>query len=99
MNFKPTLEIAKNSVKECILEYNKNFNSKLTAQDLENLKQEYEKDYKSGGEGYLKSFKMYTITEIALIILEVLCLDYVRVLTLTEEEIELVAQELYERWV
>lgn len=99
MKFKPTLEIAENSVKQCIIEYNQKFKDELNIEDLEQLKAKYEKAYKSFNEDYLENFKMYTIIEIVLVIVEALCLDSVKQLSLSEEEIKVAAQELYERWV
>ena len=99
MKFKPTLEIAKNSIIQCVDEFNKKFIEELTVEDLEQLKIKYEKLYKSTNEDYLENFKLYTILEIVLIIMEVLCLDRVKNISLSEEELEIAAQELYERWV
>ena len=99
MKFKHTLEIAKNSIIQCVDEFNKKFIEELTVEDLEQLKIKYEKLYKSTNEDYLENFKLYTILEIVLIIMEVLCLDRVKNISLSEEELEIAAQELYERWV
>ena len=98
MKFKPTLEIAKNSINQCVEEYNKRFREELTIEDLEQLKIKYEKLYKSSSEDYLENFELYTIVEIVLIVMEVLCLDKVKNISLSEEELEIAAQELYERW-
>ena len=99
MKFKPTLEIAENSIKQCIIEYNKKFKEELNVEDLEQLKAKYEKAYKSYNEDYLENFKMFTIIEIVLVIVEALCMNSVKNLALSEDEIKVAAQELYERWV
>ena len=99
MKFKPTLEIAENSIKQCIIEYNNKFKEELNVEDLEQLKAKYEKAYKSYNEDYLENFKMFTIIEIVLVIVEALCMNSVKNLALSEDEIKVAAQELYERWV
>lgn len=99
MEVEPTLEVAKNSIKQCVEHFNKNFKGEYLVADLENLKAKYEKLYKTFDENYFENFKMFTTIEIILIILEAISLDRVNNLALTEEEIEVAAQELYERWV
>ena len=99
MKFKPTLEIAENSIKQCVEVYNKKFKEELKVEDLEKLKNKYEQLYKSFNEGYLENFKMYTIIEIVLVIMEALSIDRVKQLSLSNEEIKIAASELYERWV
>jgi len=99
VKFKPTLEIAENSIKQFVVEYNERFTEELTAEDLVLLKQKYEKLYKSYNEDYLENFKMYTIIDIALIVMEALSIDRILKFSLSNEEIKIAAQELYERWV
>ena len=99
MEVTPTLETAKKSIKQCVVFFNKNFKGEYSVQDLEKLKDKYEKAYKLCNDNYLQNFKMFTTIEIVLLILETLCLDRVNNLTLNEEEIKVAAQELYERWV
>lgn len=99
MKFKPSIEIAEKSIKQCVLEFNMNFTNEYNVQELEDLKNKYEKLYKSFNEDYLANFKLYTIIEIVLIIAEALSLDKVKHLTLSEDEIKIAAQELYEHWV
>ena len=99
MNFKPSLDVAKNSVKQCIKEFNESFTGEYNVQQLEELKLKFETAFKSLDANYLENFKQYTIIEIVLIIMEALSLDRVDNLTLSEEEINLAAQELYEHWV
>ena len=99
MEILPTLQIAEKSIKQCIEEFNKRFKEELSVSELEELKLKYEKLYKTHNEDYLKNFKMYTIIDIVLIILEALSMDRVKQLSLSEEEIKIAAQELYERWV
>ena len=99
MEVVPTLEIAKKSIKQCVEYFNENFKGEYLVEDLENLKAKYEKLYKAYDENYLQNFKMFTTIEIVLIILEAISLDRVNNLTLNEQEIEIAAQELYERWV
>ena len=99
MEVEPSLKVAEKSIKQCIAEYNYKFKDEYTAEELENLKAKYERLYKSLNEDYLINFKMYTIIEVVLIIMEALSLDSVKQLSLTEEEIKIAAQELYERWV
>ena len=99
MKVVPTLEIAKNSVKQCVEYFNENFKGEYLVEDLENLKTKYEKLYKTYDKDYLQNFKMFTTLEIVLIILESISLDRVNHLTLNEDELKIAAQELYERWV
>lgn len=99
MEIVPTLKVAEDSIKQCVEVFNSNFKGEYLVEDLENLKAKYEKGYKTFNENYLENFKMFTTIEIVLLILESLSLDRVNNLTLTEEEIKIAAQLLYERWV
>ena len=80
------------------LSYEK-FKEELSVEELEELKLKYEKLYKTDREDYLKNFKMYTLIEVVLIIMEALSMDRVKQLSLSNEEIKIAAQELYEHWV
>ena len=99
MEVTPTLEIAKKSVKQCINRFNEMFKGEYLVENLEQLKVKYEKAYKMLDKDYKEMFSIYTTIDVMLIIMEALSLDKVNNLTLTEEEIKIAAQELYEHWV
>ena len=99
MDVSPTLEIAEKALKQFIVKYNERFTEELTVDDLENLKLKYENLYKLLNEDYLKNFKMYTILDTALIVMEALSMDRVTKFSLSNEEIKIAAQKLYEHWV
>ena len=99
MEVEPTLDAAEKSIRQCIVKYNEKFKEELSVEELEELKLKYEKLYKTNREDYLKNFKMYTLIEVVLIIMEALSMDRVKQLSLSNEEIKIAAQELYEHWV
>ena len=97
MELLPTIEIARKSVVHCVNEFNSNFVAGCSVVEIEKLRSEYEAKYKQGVD-VLKSFEMHSVLDVIVLVAETLCLDWLENLKLTNEETEMVAEELLKKW-
>ena len=92
-----TKDIARKSVVHCVREFNNKFSYGCSVIEIEQLRQECERRYKIG-ESVTENFEMYSLLDVIILIAETLCLDYLKDLDITDEEVDLVAEELLKKW-